>query len=1342
MPMAPLDADYDTVKFAGRSTFVNVPHSRLSTVLAQYLQQKTASPHNTSAVFIVPEWGNRKWFRQLAHFEIVKRFSVGTELFSAPPVKPGGRRRYFGHLRWATLVLYDPPVPAEQVPIHDRLARNYVADLPCLSALKKKTASGVSKAATAPSGPRSSCWQLTKSALVTLKHWCCTLVSWFVGLASACAAFTLKALGWDGSVMYVRCHLVDTTATALIDSGASRCFINAKLAKRLGFAPIHTVNAIQVTLADSRTVNTSLCLPRVKMRMGSVHTWCTLYVLDDLDDDIILGMDWLERENPQMDFRRKTFTLRGRTVYCMGAAKKESPLPAGYTPDYLISKKQLKRLVSRGAEAYTIVLNRVDASPGPAVDFSSLGPEKCHPAVQSLLSTYPHVFTSPHGMPPDRPIKHTIELEPGFRPPARAPYRMSTVELQELKKQLTELIELGFIQPSSSPFASPVLLVPKPNGTWRLCVDYRALNMGTIKSMYPLPRIDDLFQQLHGAKFFSKLDFTSGYWQIEVDPADRHKTAFTTRYGLFEWRVMPMGLTSAPGTFQRAMNHLFHDLLDKGVVVYLDDVLIYSRTLEEHLHLLELVLQRLHEHQFHASLPKCMFAQERITFLGHVLSAGGIQPLEDKVKAVRDWPRPSTVHDVRSFLGMCSFYRKFVRNFAHIAAPLHELTKGNPKKKAAVVWTDACEVAFNTLKDQLCEAPVLILPDPTKPFVIHTDASDFAAGSVLMQETDTGLHPVEYYSRKLKGPELRYDTREREMLTIRESLRHWNHLVAGVHTDIFSDHDSLKHFFTQRDVSKRDARWIEELQALDISIWYHEGKSNVVADALSRRPDYIPNTPSLASLKAASVPVTIPSLETLMRDLRTATAADAECQRWASRPGYKLEDGLLRQLRGNVSRVVVPNVPSLRALVLEEFHAACGHAGMHKTLAAVTRHYTWKGIAQDVKHFVQSCHACQTSKPQLSKPAGLLQPLPVPPAKFHTIGIDQIVGLPSSKDDYDAILTVTDHLTKFVVLVPCRVDDDAAMIVMRMRKHVFSLFGNPVSIVSDRDPKYTSHFWRSVYRLLGVKLRYSTAYHPQSDGQSERTNQTVEVMLRCMCTSYGLDWCEKLPGVQFAINNNVQESTKFSPAQLMFGFQPRTALDVVAQSSLPNPDPVRENVAATEMHAQMQQDLRLAQQRLDEAKRRQAEVANRSRRELVFQVGDEVALSTANLTFDVPRKLQPRWIGPFKVKKVISPVAYELELPATLRRLHPVFHVSLLKPYVRGDKDPPVPPPPLLDGDGTERFEVQAIIGHRRVGRSRKIQYKVLWLGFPLHEATWEPEGNLDRCKEILAEYKRKHKLR
>jgi len=524
------------------------------------------------------------------------------------------------------------------------------------------------------------------------------------------------------------------------------------------------------------------------------------------------------------------------------------------------------------------------------------GSQEVHEKVKPLLEKWKSVFSKPVRVPPPRSIKHQIPLHVDYRPVARSAYRMSAPELQEVQKQLTELVDLGFVRPSSSAFASPVLLVKKHDGSWRMCVDYRGVNAATQKNSYPLPKIDELFEQLAGAKCFSKLDLHSGYWQIEVDEADRHKTAFITRYGLYEWNVMPFGLSGAPSTFQRAMHDVFRDLLDKGVVVYLDDVLIYAPDEVTHLRLLDTVLQRLHEHKYFAKASKCSFLKDEIEFLGHVVSKDGLKPCSSKVEAVRKWPRPTNKQEVRSFLGLCSYYRRYIHRFATIAAPLHDLTH----LLATFQWTAMHEEAFQKLKDKLCSAPLLRLPDATRPFVIHTDASGVGIGAVLSQEHDGLLHPVEYYSRKLVHSEKKYDSRDQELLAVKVACTHWEHLLHGKHTKVFSDHENLSRFMHSKDLKRRDARWLDQLQALDIEIIHIEGKKNGAADALSRRPDY-------TALK--TVHITSPNsqlLSLISEHTQERLETDEGFARLLEDNRYVMDEGILQQIKGNRQRIVLP----------------------------------------------------------------------------------------------------------------------------------------------------------------------------------------------------------------------------------------------------------------------------------------------------------------------------------------------------------------------------------------------------------------------------------------------------
>jgi hypothetical protein len=444
------------------------------------------------------------------------------------------------------------------------------------------------------------------------------------------------------------------------------------------------------------------------------------------------------------------------------------------------------------------------------------------------VDEFPDVFPEElPGLPPIREVDFSIDLVPGAAPISSAPYRMATAELAELKKQLADLLAKGFIQPSSSPWGAPVLFVKKKDGSLRLCVDYRQLNQVTIKNKYPLPRIDDLFDQLQGAAVFSKIDLRSGYYQLRVKPDDVPKTAFRTRYGHFEFLVMPFGLTNAPAVFMDLMNRVFQPYLDRFVIVFIDDILIYSRNREEHADHLRTVLQILRERQLYAKLDKCDFWLTQVHFLGHVVSKDGLAVDPSKVEAVLRWERPRNATEVRSFLGLAGYYRRFIENFAKIASPLTKLTR----KAIRFVWSDACEESFQELKKRLTTAPVLALPDELGGFVIYSDASLIGLGCVLMQRGRV----IAYGSRQLKPHEGNYPVHDLELAAVIFALKLWRHYLYGEEFEIYTDHKSLQYIFSQKELNLRQRRWLEYLKDFKCKILYHPGKANVVADALSRK---------------------------------------------------------------------------------------------------------------------------------------------------------------------------------------------------------------------------------------------------------------------------------------------------------------------------------------------------------------------------------------------------------------------------------------------------------------------------------------------------------------------------
>jgi hypothetical protein len=445
-----------------------------------------------------------------------------------------------------------------------------------------------------------------------------------------------------------------------------------------------------------------------------------------------------------------------------------------------------------------------------------------------VVCEYPDVFPDElSGMPPDRDREFAIELQPGTAPISKRPYRMPQTELPELKKQLQELLDKGFIHPSTSPWGCLALFVKKKDESLRLCVDYRPLNAVTVKNKYPLPRIDVLFDQLVGAKVFSKIDLHSGYHQIKIRASDIPKTAFSTRYGLYEYLVMSFGLTNAPAYFMYLMNSVFMLEFDKFVVVFIDDILVYSKSEDEHTKHLHIVLRRLRDHHLYAKFSKCDFWLREIKFLGHTISQDEIAIDLEKVQEVMDWKPPTTVRQIRRFLGLAGYYRRFIPDFSRIAKPMTKLLK----KGVKFDWSQKCEDSFHTLRRHLTTAPVLAQPDNTKSFDVYCDASGTGLGCVLMQDNRV----IAYASRALRPHEQSYPTHDLELAVVIQALKIWRHYLMGAHCNIYTDHKSLKYIFTQANLNMRQRRWLELIKDYDLEVHYHPGKANVVADALSRK---------------------------------------------------------------------------------------------------------------------------------------------------------------------------------------------------------------------------------------------------------------------------------------------------------------------------------------------------------------------------------------------------------------------------------------------------------------------------------------------------------------------------
>lgn len=1085
----------------------------------------------------------------------------------------------------------------------------------------------------------------------------------------------------------------------MIDSGASGDYISDEWVKKHNLKIYGS--PVTVKLADGREVPTQGQLKTGTLRMEGYQTAITPQVVPLWEPILVLGRRWLRKANPHIDWRTDEAVIKLKS-------REHLLKPTSNRPDIqVISAIQYQDSRMDDDEIYVIRTKSSDSQGGS------------HPMAQEILREFSDVFPTelPNELPPSRAIDFEIELEPGHTPPSRPTYRLSSEELAELKKTLDELLAKGFIKPSVSPFGAPILFVKKKDGSRRMVIDYRGLNRITIKNKYPLPRIDELLDQLGNAKVMSKLDLMSGYHQIRIKAEDTHKTAFRTRYGHYEFRVLPFGLTNAPATFMRLMNDIFRPLLDKCVLVFLDDILIYSRTPKEHAQHLRDVLAILREHKLYAKLSKCEFFLPEVEFLGHIVGADGIKTDPKKVKAILDWHTPRNTTEVRAFHGLASYYRKFIKNFSDLAAPLTSLTGTKTKFE----WTPQAEESFQALKRAITSPPVLqpFRDDPTVLTRVTTDASDTAIGAELAQTREGIFFPVAFESRKLTAAERNYPTHERELLAVVNALKTWRHYLEGRRFVIVTDHNSLKYIQVQPSLSKRQAGWLDLLQEFDFTVEYKPGKTNAVADALSRRLHVISTvstTPIRDKIKTGY------ATDKLYQEVK----ADMEASK--GDPDFAFDvQGLLYNKAMGLERLYVPAIPELRTQVLREAHDTplTGHLGCKKTQHLVSRNFWWPSMASDIADYVSTCDACQRHKSVNRKPMGLLQSIPHPESKWDTVTLDEIVSLPKTKSGHDALLVVVDKGSKMVRYAAIKETITAPQLAKVFFDTVVCLFGIPKKIISDRGSKFTGHFWKELFKCCGTKLAMSTAYHPQTDGQTERANRTLEEMIRAFVNHRHDDWDKHLPALEFAYNNSVNPSTGFTPFYLNYGRHPSFPL------SLTNPRTVTPNPTATRFVRQLQADYAEATDRVKKAQEVQKKHADKRRRDYKFKIGDKVLVSTAEINFKLPgqsKKLLAKYIGPYTVTEVINDNAYKLELPSSLSRLHPVFNITRLRPYKESDSSKfPTrevldrPPPQLEDED--DGFEVEAIIDKCRTkdkSRRWKDWYLVKWKGYPDSDATWK----------------------
>ncbi|XMA14720.1 hypothetical protein WAI453_007511 [Rhynchosporium graminicola] len=1118
--------------------------------------------------------------------------------------------------------------------------------------------------------------------------------------------------------------------------------------------------------------------------------------------DMILGVPWLKTHNPKVNFRT-------------GQLSRGDDSPSTDSFCHLLAAIEYLHLTESAGDI-------AEGPPGEDLDWQLVHTlnnlELDQPDLLNLIghggpmedtkkkpaTTLPHQYqkyqrvfdpVEAEKLPPHRPgLDHEINLRPGKRPPFGPIYNLSQDELVVLRAYLDKMLAQGFIRPSKSEAAAPLMFVNKKDGTLRPCVDFRGLNAITIPNRYPIPLISEILNRLGEASVYTKLDLLGAYNLIRIAQGHEWKTAFRTRFGSFEYLVMPFGLCNAPATFQAYIDQCLREYIDVFVIVYLDDILIFSKTLASHEDDVSRVLAQLEAWGLYCKLEKCVFGSTEVEFLGYIVTPSGIGMDKTRVLTILRWPTPGSAREVLSFLGFCNFYRRFIHAYSLVAMGMTKLLKG----KQVFQWTVEAGTSFKQLQKAFEDAPLLVHFRFELKVWLECDASIVAlAGIISQRQEDTHLHPIAFYSRKFIPAEINYTTFDQELLAIVESMKHWRHYLEGAQhkVTVISDHNNLQYFMTTRTLTRRQARWAITLSTIDFEIIHRAGSKNP-ADAPSRRPDYTRDpraqaAPLLQSgekqdvdtllmlegeedilhliVKAAcdlAKPVRVSHLreismlalseeeETQFDDLATLIQKCQDQYPDPIGPQFTKEDGLWIY---EGTRFYIPADKTLQKTLMQEFHDSptAGHFGRDRTLLSMKRLFYWEGMSSDIEDFCVSCQACKRAKNPRGAAPGELAPLPVPSRPWGSISMDLITDLPRAKlqsdfpnekggdtPTYDAILVMVCRLTKEPEFVPVTKEMNSFQLAHIVLERIFSRHGMPDDLVSDRGSIFTSAFWSTLTKSLHATRGLSTAFHPQTDGQTERMNAILETYLRIYVQFNQEDWPDFLCLAKYAWCCSPSPVTKISPFEAN-GIQ----IKPFQISTIPG----YKSESAQELSQRLSSLHRTLKENLLHAQDIQAKYYDAKHKRLSFQIGQLVYLSTKNLTSNQPcKKLGPKRVGPFQVLETIGTQAYRIKIPESWN-IHDVFHVSLLSPFqgaARVDRSAETlqtPGPELVmndQGDEAEEWEIEQVLDSKVSGRWKKLYYLVRWKGWGADHDSWHKAEDLEHAQEALNDFHRVQPLK
>ncbi|KMQ86489.1 krab-a domain-containing protein [Lasius niger] len=866
----------------------------------------------------------------------------------------------------------------------------------------------------------------------------------------------------------------------------------------------------------------------------------------------------------------------------------------------------------------------------------------------------------------------------------------------EVDKIMEEMKTERIIEESQSPWVSPAVMIKKKDGTLRFCIDYRRLNAITVKDSYPLPRIDDILDQLSGNSWFSTLDLKSGYWQVKVRPSDKEKTAFSIGKGLWQFTVMPFGLCNAPATFERLMEKVLHGIISKKCLVYLDDIIIFGKDFIEMFKNLEEVFLRLQKANLKINPKKCLLLQRNVKYLGHVVSEQGITTDPEKITAVKDWPIPHTKKQLRSFLGFCSYYRKFVRGFSSIAKPLFALTENQIK----FIWNDECNSAFEKLKLMLSSSPVLSFPKGEGQFILDTDASNIGIGAVLSQIQGEKEMVIAYFSRVLSKTERNYCVTRRELLAIIDAIKFFRHYLLGRRFLIRTDHISLKWLMSFKDLEGQLARWLERLQEYDFEVQHRKGESHKNADGLSRRLcetfgcEYCAKVEGRNNSKNEKIVARLilqgenlsewqkdqeedPNIAIIIQGKREGTrpprsdlaTRDISAQiYWTYWDALVLQNGILYKkweapnLKSSFLQLIVPRKRVKE--ILEEVHdsPSGGHFGVNKTLEKVRKRFYWATYKQDIENWCKSCKVCVSKKGPTGKGKSPMQIYNVG-NPFERIQMDILGPLPITSSGNKYLIVIIDCFTKWVEAFPLK-NIRAKTVAEIFINEFVSRHGVPLEVHTDQGKNFESKLFAELMELLGIRKTRTTPLHPQSDGQVERQHQTIINYLAKYISQNQKDWDRWIPMFLLAYRSSKHETTGMTPAELYFARDLRLPVDLL-RGNLPKSKEEEsssiENFASTlrekldEIHSEVKEKMDIKSSRVKSW-------YDRGVRKILFQEGERVWFYNPRRVKGKAPKLQSNWEGPFSILKKFNDVVYCIQ--KTPRHRKKVVHADRLAPFI------------------------------------------------------------------------------